>query len=244
LNAALQLIHDDVNDSSSHVSLSSESLREANGDGVGERRESIARNAVGENLESAQSAVEFTTHVDMLAVSDEEHEHVLTGKGQEPRRSTDVAYKDHQSQLGIDSVAEQCRLRADELSQQEHRPNLITADDNYATDNGHGVATEPDNAVSLHYHHAGRGATVDHDIVPLPQPSTGRSKTSEHMSYKDDFTEISDNLHTRSAVDSRSVQLFIEHHSDEQIGCILYTETTCACSICHHTCCSMLCSPW
>jgi len=218
LNGDQQLVCDDVNDTTSHLSSSLEGLRELESDRAGECRESLARNTFNENLELAHGAVASTTHDGMIADGDEEHRHVLTGeKNQEPQFTVNMAYKRHQNQPSVENVADRCRPdveRAVELSQQEHRTSMITADDKYAISDQHSVAAEPDNAVTPHHCHAGGDADVNHDIVPLPQPSTGRPKTSEHMSYKDDFTELSDNQLTRSVIDSRFVQLFTSHHID------------------------------
>lgn len=218
LNGDQQLVCDDVNDSTSHVSSSLQGLRELESDRAGECRESLARNTFDENLELAHSAVASTTHGGMMADGDEEHRHELTGKrSQEPQFGAHMAYKRHQNQPSVENVADRCRPgieRACELSQQEHKTSMITADDKCAISDQHSVAAEPDNAVSPHHCHAGGDADVNHDIVPLPQPSTGRSKTSEHISYKDDFTELSDNQLTRSVFDSRFVQLFTSHRID------------------------------
>ena len=142
--------------------------------------------------------------------------------GQDPQPSPELAYKRHQKQPSVENAGEECRLSDEsiiEYSRQEHTASGSAvddadvtddrhkpADDDYVIDDTHSVVTEPANT------HNGRDAL-------LPQPSSPHCMTSEHISYKDDFTAMSDSDGTH-----RSVHLFtmaVVRYISCIVGCVV-----------------------
>ena len=198
-----QLADDAVSDSLSVVSLLSEGgLRQANDARDGSLRQAndeddglFARMAINDKLESTWSEV---------SVSDEEdHDDVVASEGQELRFSAEMVYN---------GSMEECRPSVErpvEGSRQEDRSSLVRADDDYTPHEcRHSVVTERANTACQHIDYAGGDAAINNDTAALPQPSTAHCKTSEHTSYKDDFTVISDDHGVQSDMDSRFVELF------------------------------------
>ena len=197
-----RLSSDDNTDSVSAMSSSSEGLRpvdddQTNHDGY------LMRNAVDERLEAAKNIAE---------VSDKERGDVVAGD--DSWGSTEAAYKHHQKLSAVENAGGVQRPSVDgavESVQEEHRPNLISADDGHpeaeCIDHEHDAAVGLHDEESQHIYHSTGDATDNHDLALLHQPSTARSKTSEYVSYGEDFTEMSDDRATHSATDSRLAEL-------------------------------------
>ena len=213
-----ELLSDDNRDSMSAVSSLSEGLTQA--DDRAKHGGSFVRNTVDERSELA-------------AVSDEERGHVVASDNF--RCGTEAAYEDHRKQSIVENASGERRASMDGAVENipvEHRPSLTAADGQHrgmSVDHGHAVATERVDEVSQQSRHGGGDAAVSHDVAPPPQPSTARS---EYMSYRDDFTEMSDNHGTHSATDSRLADL-LPQLLRETVGMIgaafLYT----GCPYCH-----------
>lgn len=182
----------------SAVSSLSEGFQQADHDQT-KRGGSVVRNIDVERVELAQN---------MAVVSSEERRHVIAGD--DFSCDTKAPWEDHQNRSVVENAAgEHMPIvdRAVENVQEEQRPSLVVADDNrfhaVFIDCGHGAVIELAGEASRPIHQAGGDAADIHDTALLQQPSTARSKTSEYISYRDDFTEMSDNHATCSATDSR-----------------------------------------
>ena len=181
-----QLVCDDVDDST-QLASSLSGLSQASDDRV-DCGESLARKSSGEKLLSVSAVV---------AVGNEEDGRVATGKDREARSSDELVYNGHQNQLSVKNATEEHQP----VDNRQQWASITTVDDHYAIDHRHNVDMEPANAVSPYIHPAGGDAAVNCDIEL--QLSTARSRTFEHTSYKDDFTELSTNHGTHSATQSR-----------------------------------------
>lgn len=182
------LLSDNNRASLSAVSSLSEGLRQADDGGP------LVRNTVDERLESAWN---------MAAVSDEEHRHIVAGDDLWCG-TTETRYEDHRSV--VENAAGEHRPSVVSVGNilEKHRPSPVAADSHHHAVSNVAVTENADKA-SHGIYHADGDATVN--VAPLPQPSTARSKTSEYISYKDDFTEMSDQHGTHSTTDSRSAEL-------------------------------------
>jgi len=196
-----QLLSDDNRDSMSAVSSLSPGLSQANDDQAN-RDGSFLRNAVDDKLETARN---------MAADSGEEHRHLVAGDSFWAA-GTETLYSDHQKLSVVENAVEHRPSvdRAVENIEEDYRLGHIVGDDGRHQaeyiDHRHDVVMEPEDEESHHIRHVGGDAADNHDMAPLPQPFTARSKTSELISYRDDFTEMSDDHRTHSAADSRLVK--------------------------------------
>jgi len=148
-------------------------------DDMGQAGEELGRTAADERLDSTWSVM--ADHRQVAASDDPLHNDEMPSEGYLGKHSNENAATERGSDLdgAVSSV------------ERDQRPSLVMADDRSVIDDGNCMATEPGNE---HFHPAD-------DTAPLPQPSTARS---EFTSYRDDFTEMSNNHISRLAADARS----------------------------------------
>lgn len=196
-----RLVSNDAKDLAGTVGSSLEGLRRVGGDSG----ESLLRRAADDNPESCWSVVAghgstadsegfpLSRNLDVDGVWNG-----LAAAGESLRvNGEDVQLNSNHRLTDIDISVKADVERSAEAVQPQQVLEQLSAGSRLPSDVRHVVVDEETHPPTHH-----------DAAVKVPQPSTARSKTSECISYKDDFTAMSDVEDAASATGSRSVELF------------------------------------